>query len=311
MQHKQSSALLAVLFFSILTACNKTETSTANSTDAPATKTDTVAPESAPQSQVITENRRVTGTKFKETRTDTVPAVTPPSNPDAKTAANTNPTVARKTADSKANSADGGQDPRLKGRIELADGSADAAKPDNSAGDPIAGREKSQLCQGCHGEDGIGLEPLIPNLAGQYGKYLVKQIHDYQTGARKHQIMSAMAKTVSDCDLADIAAYFSSRNKMTGSGAGNPIGENIFLNGNSSKTLAACIKCHGVKGKGLTPNSSLFPVIGGQHKEYLRKQLGDFRGRIRLNSPGQIMNNITKSLTDAEIEALADYISAQ
>lgn len=187
-------------------------------------------------------------------------------------------------------------------RVELADG---------SSGNPIAGKLKSELCQGCHGEDGIGLEPQIPNLAGQYGKYIVKQIHDYQTGARKHQIMSAMAKTVSDGELVDIAAYFTSRNKMAGSGAGSPVGESIFSNGNSSTSLIPCIRCHGVKGKGLTPKTSLFPVIGGQHKEYLRKQLTDFRGRIRLNSPGQIMNNITKSLTDAEIEALAEYISAQ
>ena len=186
--------------------------------------------------------------------------------------------------------------------VELADG---------SIGNLIAGKNKSELCQGCHGESGIGLESQIPKLAGQYGKYIVKQIHDYQTGTRTHQIMSSLAKTVSDSDLADIAAYFTSQNKMAGSGAGNPVGENIFLNGNSSMTLIPCIRCHGVKGKGLTPKTSLFPVIGGQHKDYLRKQLMDFRGRIRTNSPGGIMNQITKSLTDAEIEALVEYISAQ
>jgi cytochrome c553 len=66
-----------------------------------------------------------------------------------------------------------------------------------------------------------------------------------------------------------------------------------------------------VNGKGLTPNTSLFPVIGGQQKEYIRGQLINFRKGDRTNSPNAIMNKITKNLTDAEIDGLAEYVSGQ
>ncbi|MBI3901355.1 MAG: cytochrome c4 [Nitrosomonadales bacterium] len=181
------------------------------------------------------------------------------------------------------------------------------------AGDPVAGKEKSFLCQGCHGDDGISFEPLIPKLAGQYGHYIEKEVRNYQSGARSHPIMNAMAGTVnSDVDLADIGAYFEKQIKMKGNGsAGNPIGEDIFLHGDTAKQRIACVGCHGVKGKGVSPTTSMFPVLGGQQKEYIRGQLINFRNGSRTNSPGGIMNLMTKALTDAEIEALAQYISVQ
>jgi cytochrome c553 len=179
-------------------------------------------------------------------------------------------------------------------------------------GDPVAGKNKSQLCQGCHGEDGNSLATPIPKLAGQDAAYIAKQIHNFQTGTRKHRIMSDLATTVNDDDLIDIAAYFSSRNKMKGDGsAGNKIGKDLFLNGDASRKIIACVNCHGAAGKGLEPNTSTCPVIGGQHKDYLHRQLTNFRSGDRSNSPNGIMNGMTKSLTDAELESLAEYVSGQ
>jgi len=196
--------------------------------------------------------------------------------------------------------------------VALAQSAASAEVTKLREGDPVAGKEKSFLCQGCHGADGISFEPVIPKLAGQYGNYIAKQIHDYQAGTRSHQIMNAMAGTVKEADLADIGAYFASQRKMKGNGsAGNPLGEDIFLHGDTSKNRIACMGCHGEHGKGAGAKSSMFPVIGGQQKEYIRKQLIDFRSAYRTNSPNGIMNTMTKLLTDAEIEALAEYISAQ
>ena len=168
------------------------------------------------------------------------------------------------------------------------------------------------MCQGCHGEFGNSTEPLVPKLAGQYGKYIAKELRNYQAGVRTHQIMNAMAGTINDDDLADIAAYFASQPKMKGAGApNNEVGKNLFIKGDINRKMVACINCHGVTGKGLTPNTSMFPVLGGQQKEYLRKQLVNFRDVDRTNSPNGIMNKITSKLTDQEIEALADYLSAQ
>ena len=195
--------------------------------------------------------------------------------------------------------------------VDSADDSAESIKLRSGSGNPVAGKEKSQLCQGCHGEEGISTEGLIPKLAGQYGKYIAKELRNYQAGTRSHQIMNAMAATINDDDLADIAAYFSSRPKMKGNGSNNELGKKLFTQGDISRTMVACINCHGVNGKGLTPNTSMFPVIGGQQKDYIRRQLVNFRKGDRTNSPNGIMNKITQKLTDDELEALAEYVSGQ
>jgi len=176
-------------------------------------------------------------------------------------------------------------------------------------GDPVAGKPKSLLCQGCHGEDGNSLSTLVPKLAGQNAGYISKQVHNFQAGLRKHAIMNDLAVTVNDDDLADIAAYFESRPKMKGEGSDNKVGKKLFLHGDISRTVVACINCHGQNGKGPEPNSSMFPVIGGQNKDYLSRQLINFRKADRTNSPNSIMNKITRKLTDDELEALAEYIS--
>lgn len=189
------------------------------------------------------------------------------------------------------------------------DDSAEAIKQRSGSGDPVTGKDKSELCQGCHGEEGISAEPTAPKLAGQYGPYISKQLRNFQDGIRTHQIMSDIAKTINDDDLADISAYFASRKKMKGNGSDNQLGKELFLHGDMSRMMVACVNCHGVNGKGKTPINAVFPVIGGQHKDYLRVQLINFRAGDRSNSPGGVMNIITQRLTDAELEALADYVS--
>ena len=188
--------------------------------------------------------------------------------------------------------------------------SANDIKQRIGRGDPATGKIRSQFCQGCHGEVGLSVEDLIPNLGGQYAQYIAKQLHNFQSGARKHQIMSAVSRTVNDTEMADIAAYFASQNKMHGNGSGNnPVGKNLFLKGDAGRNIPPCMSCHGENGKGLAPNNATNPVIGGQRKSYLRAQLQHWRSGERSNSPGGVMNKVAKTLTDAEIEALTDYLS--
>ncbi len=188
--------------------------------------------------------------------------------------------------------------------------SADVIKQRIGTGDPVAGKSESSLCQGCHGEEGLSLEELIPNLAGQYASYIAKELRNYQSGARTHQIMNAMAKTITDTGLVNIAAYFASQEKMQGGGWGdNRVAKKLFLKGDMTRNIQSCVSCHGEKGKGKATHISTYPVIGGQHKAYLRAQLINWRKDERTNSPDSVMSKIAKSLTDAEIEALTDYIS--
>ena len=185
-----------------------------------------------------------------------------------------------------------------------------------AAGDAVAGKEKSALCQGCHGEVGISAAPNFPHLAGQYAGYIRKQIVDFQKELRKDDTMSGMAATITEKqDLEDIAAYFAAQKGMQGEKAAesksgeNKSGKNVYLNGNSDTALYGCVNCHGEDGKGKSPNNSVFPVIGGQQKDYLVKQLNDFRSGSRANDPAGMMGDIAKKMTDAEIEAVSAYLT--
>ncbi|MEE9342063.1 MAG: cytochrome c [Gammaproteobacteria bacterium] len=79
------------------------------------------------------------------------------------------------------------------------------------AGDAAAGKVKSATCAGCHGADGNSSNPLWPNLAGQKDAYLVKQMKAFRDGARKDPMMSPMVKALSDADIDNLAAYYSSK----------------------------------------------------------------------------------------------------
>ncbi len=78
------------------------------------------------------------------------------------------------------------------------------------AGDAAAGKAKAAMCAGCHGSDGISLNPLWPNLAGQKEGYLIKQLRAFRDGTRKDPLMGPVAKNLSDEDIENLAAYFSS-----------------------------------------------------------------------------------------------------
>jgi len=185
-------------------------------------------------------------------------------------------------------------------------------------GDPVAGAEKSALCQGCHGGTGNSESGEFPRLAGQYAGYIVKQIKDFKSGLRaNNDTMAGMAATVESVqDMKDIASYFAQQ-KMVG----DPLhkankkladkGEEIFTKGRPEKDLYACINCHGERGKGKAGSISTFPVIGGQHKDYIIKELKDLQSGLRANDPAGMMADIAKKLSPEEVEAVAEYLSLQ
>lgn len=186
----------------------------------------------------------------------------------------------------------------------------------DSQGDPKEGKEKVGICGGCHGANGNSEDPSFPRLAGQNAAYIVKQVHDFQGFIRtNNEIMSAMGSTVaSDDDLWDIAAFFS-KQKIEGKPL-SPVdqvlaakGEAIYLKGKPGKRVYACVNCHGERGRGKSREDSAFPVIGGQHRDYLVKQLKDFRSKVRNNDSDNMMHNIAKFLTDEDIDAISNYLS--
>ena len=95
---------------------------------------------------------------------------------------------------------------RFAGAMALAAWSAGAWP----AGDAAAGRAKAQACAVCHGPLGLSVQPDAPNLAAQPALYLAAQLMAYRGGARKHEVMTLMAKPLSDDDIANLAAWFAS-----------------------------------------------------------------------------------------------------
>jgi len=176
-------------------------------------------------------------------------------------------------------------------------------------GDAAAGQAKSSLCAACHGNDGNSQLAMNPRLAGQNAKYPFKQLQDFKSGARTGATMSAMVLSLSEEDMQDLAAWYSSQ-QPTVLGA-NPesieLAESIYRGGNKELSVAACSACHSPTGRGNAPAG--FPAISGQHPEYTLLQLKDFRAGTRQNDTSAMMRTVVERLTDKELEALASYVS--
>ena len=78
------------------------------------------------------------------------------------------------------------------------------------AADPAAGRDKAKACRTCHGMDGIAKIPIAPHIAGENQIYLETQLKAFRTGKRTHEIMSVIAKNLSDQDISDLSAWYAS-----------------------------------------------------------------------------------------------------
>lgn len=178
-------------------------------------------------------------------------------------------------------------------------------------GDAVAGKEKAdaERCLECHGSasEGRGAK-----LTGQRAAYLRKQLDDFRSGARKHDVMQMMVRSVEPADLLDIVAYFASQPGMQGDGRGeHPAGRALYDQGDAARAIAPCGSCHGERGQGSAQPGPPVPLIGGQDLRYLEQQLLDWRHGLRKNSADGAMNRATRTLTDQEISALANYLAAQ
>ncbi len=176
-------------------------------------------------------------------------------------------------------------------------------------GDAAAGQAKSALCATCHGADGNSELSINPKLAGQSAAYIAKQLQDYKSGARANATMAAMVGGLSDQDMLDLAAWFSSQEvTLLGADAEKiELGERIYRGGNKELSVAACAACHGPTGAGNGPAG--FPSLSGQHPEYTLMQLKSFRAGERANDTNSMMRTVVERLTDKELEALASYVS--
>ncbi|MBT8071074.1 MAG: c-type cytochrome [Gammaproteobacteria bacterium] len=84
-----------------------------------------------------------------------------------------------------------------------------------SAGNAAEGKNKSAVCHACHGPTGQSVQPIYPNLGGQYQDYLAKTLREYRNGTRQNAIMAGFAANLSDDDIDDISAWYASQQGLT------------------------------------------------------------------------------------------------
>ena len=189
-----------------------------------------------------------------------------------------------------------------------------------AAGDAAAGESKVAMCAGCHGNDGNSMVSSFPKLAGIGEKYMTQQLRMVKSGERVIVEMTGILNGSSDQDLQDMAAYYDSKTRQT-SGAQNitligisnadealEYGEKVYRGGNLKTGVAACTGCHSPSGNGNDPAG--YPALGGQHADYIAKQLLAYRrGERASGGNAAIMQGVAANLSDKEITAVANYIS--
>lgn len=180
----------------------------------------------------------------------------------------------------------------------------------HAAGDPAKGQSiASQVCVACHGIDGNSPLAMNPNLAGQHPEYLAKQLLNYKSGDRANPIMAGMVAGLSAEDMKDLAAYYGAQRPRPLAARDKDLiaqGRKLYRAGNAQAGLAACSGCHLPNGAGIPAQ---YPRLAGQHREYLVAQLKAFRSGERANDPNNMMRAVAARLTDADIAALAEYLS--
>jgi cytochrome c553 len=161
--------------------------------------------------------------------------------------------------------------------------------------------EKTQVCAGCHGADGKPVDNTIPTIWGQQAGYIYIQLRDFKRGDRKSDIMQPVAASLERQDMLDIGEYFS---KKPWPDLGQPrASKEVSNRAVSANQSIGCTGCHldHFQGDGTVPR------LAGMGKEYLIKQMTDFRSRARGNNPG--MSDLMIATPPDDLAALADYLA--
>ena len=182
-------------------------------------------------------------------------------------------------------------------------------------GDAKAGESKNAMCVGCHGIKGYQASfpevYKVPMISGQSAKYIVSSLNAYKKGERKHPSMRGIAETLTDQDMADLAAYYSASGVAAGAA---PLADKPSKEPSEKVTAllakANCSSCHGANySKPIDPS---YPKLGGQHADYLLVALKSYKveNNAKVGRGNAIMAGMAKQYTNAELKVLANYLSS-
>jgi len=196
----------------------------------------------------------------------------------------------------------------------FASGTAIGAEPPPKAEPAKAQQTAAQVCAACHGADGNSPTSANPIIAGQIPEYLAKQLMNFKAAEgkkaeRENAIMAGMVAALSPEDMRNLGAYYGGQKARTGfakNAATVELGQRIYRAGIADKGIPACAGCHGATGLG---TAKQYPRLAGQYTEYTEAQMKAWRSAERANDPNKMMRMIGARMSDAEIQAVADYIA--
>lgn len=179
-------------------------------------------------------------------------------------------------------------------------------------GDAKAGEKKNAMCIGCHGIPGYQASfpevHHVPMISGQNAKFIVSALNAYKKGERKHPTMRAIADSLNDQDMADLAAYYAEHGMDAAAApkaapaASAKVAELLNKGG--------CIACHGDGfNKPIDPS---YPKVAGQPADYLFVALKSYKteGTATWGRANGIMGGVAKQFSNAELKELAAYVSS-
>jgi cytochrome c553 len=173
-------------------------------------------------------------------------------------------------------------------------------------GDVAAGkaREGGSGCAACHGTDGKSTGDTIPDLAGQPDLFVQFQLVFFRSGARQSDVMNPLAKDLSDADIRNLGAYYASLPPPESPAGPDAAPEQTQLGESIAKTVR-CASCHGDSLQGLDNAARL----AGQRQDYLLKALHEFKSGARTGTGLNVMVEVARPFSDAQLQALAHYLS--
>ncbi|MGH8116803.1 MAG: c-type cytochrome [Rhodanobacteraceae bacterium] len=194
-------------------------------------------------------------------------------------------------------------------------GAAYAAQPDAATIAAQGNGKGATACSSCHGKDGGGQPAAgFPRLAGLDAAYLERQLDSFANGTRDIPAMATIAKALTPDERHALAEYYahmpipSAAAKGAAEPSSDKLGEELATRGMWSKQVPGCVKCHGPHGVGVGSN---FPPLAGQPPKYVADQLRDWQQGKRKNDPLDLMQHVSSALSEADINAVAAWFSAQ
>jgi len=160
---------------------------------------------------------------------------------------------------------------------------------------------KLALCTGCHGADGLPIDPSIPIIAGQEFYYLYVQLKDYKAARRENPTMSGIVAQMERSQMKALAQHFSEQKWPDVQAAVDDATVNMAQ---QAATAGQCVQCH----LGGYEGNSRVPRLAGQQAAYLERTMLDFKNKVRLNSPAK--GSLMKAYADEDVAAMAKFLSA-